>query len=217
MQSHCLPSACIPLQACLQSGANVRRGLALSMHVHFDGNVEHTAHHAPTSAACLQVYSNEAVWEEGALRVRPFYRAGIPHGCPDCPPNLCKGQASFSGLQLLSCWPELSKLQRGLTSSRSSRKTLIGDARSMCLGHCPALTISHIARGALTIKALKDSWTRRGKQCLKCAHTSGAGFTACQQKLPTRCLSGRWRWRLLPQQTTQVVRLCPCPRVLSHR
>ena len=77
--------------------ANVRRALTLSMHVSDDGNAEQPVRPVPMSAACLQVYSNEAVWEEGALRVRPFHRADIPHGCPDCPPNLCKGQASFSG------------------------------------------------------------------------------------------------------------------------
>ena len=100
----------IPLQACLHVVANVRKALALSMLVIFDGNTEQPARPAPMSAACLQVYSNVAVWKEGALRVRPFHRADIPHRCPDCPSNLCKGQASSSESSLLSlyiCWPGL--------------------------------------------------------------------------------------------------------------
>lgn len=29
---------------------------------------------------------------DGRLRVQPHQPAGIPHGCPNCPPNLCKGR-----------------------------------------------------------------------------------------------------------------------------
>ena len=111
---YAVPSACIPLQACLHVVANVRKALALSMLVILDGNTEQPA---PMSAACLQVYSNVAVWKEGALRVRPFHRADIPHRCPDCPSNLCKGQASSSESSLLSlyiCWPGLPTCREAL-------------------------------------------------------------------------------------------------------
>ncbi|CAL5221062.1 g3185 [Coccomyxa viridis] len=39
-----------------------------------------------------KVYSNIASWQDGALRVNPFHSSSSPHGCPNCPSNLCKGQ-----------------------------------------------------------------------------------------------------------------------------
>ena len=48
-----------------------------------------------TTCTSLQVYSNAGVWQDGALRVRPFHNEKSPHGCPRCPPNLCKGQVSW--------------------------------------------------------------------------------------------------------------------------
>ncbi|CAL8471813.1 g11355 [Coccomyxa elongata] len=39
-----------------------------------------------------QVHTNKASWEGGGLRVRPYHQDPRPHGCPNCPPNLCKGK-----------------------------------------------------------------------------------------------------------------------------
>ena len=48
------------------------------------------AHHHIIDVS-LQVTSNEGIWEDGALRVKPYHRAAQPHGCLRCPANLCKG------------------------------------------------------------------------------------------------------------------------------
>lgn len=42
----------------------------------------------------LQVHTNRATWEGGALHVRPHHQGAEPHGCPNCPANLCKGKVS---------------------------------------------------------------------------------------------------------------------------
>ncbi|KAK9837474.1 hypothetical protein WJX81_005006 [Elliptochloris bilobata] len=39
-----------------------------------------------------QVHTNQGIWEEGVLRVRPHQPSDTPHGCPNCAANLCKGQ-----------------------------------------------------------------------------------------------------------------------------
>ncbi|KAK9905585.1 hypothetical protein WJX75_002525 [Coccomyxa subellipsoidea] len=39
-----------------------------------------------------EVHTNRATWEGGALHVRPHHQGAEPHGCPNCPANLCKGK-----------------------------------------------------------------------------------------------------------------------------
>ncbi|CAK4683760.1 hypothetical protein LEN26_013076 [Aphanomyces euteiches] len=48
-------------------------------------------HHNLTSII-KQVYTNPAVFEGNVLHVSPFHASNLPpHGCPRCPPNMCKG------------------------------------------------------------------------------------------------------------------------------
>lgn len=39
-----------------------------------------------------QVHTNTGAWEGDVLRVLPHQPPDAPHGCPKCPPNLCKGR-----------------------------------------------------------------------------------------------------------------------------
>eukprot|EP00668_Euglena_longa_P014813 GGOE01018840.1.p1 GENE.GGOE01018840.1~~GGOE01018840.1.p1 ORF type:complete len:248 (-),score=35.23 GGOE01018840.1:50-793(-) len=38
------------------------------------------------------VHTNPTAWQDGVLRISPYDLSQGGHGCPRCPPNLCKGQ-----------------------------------------------------------------------------------------------------------------------------
>ena len=72
------------------------------------------------AGAFRQVVTNPAAYDAGGrLRVRPHQRTGRAHGCPLCPPNLCKGAV----------------LTRWIDDLRPARCVYVGDGSG---DYCPA-------------------------------------------------------------------------------
>ncbi|GAQ84264.1 HAD-superfamily hydrolase protein [Klebsormidium nitens] len=90
----CLPR--IPLHKAMDRAIRGTAALGCSLHIVSDAN----SHFIATILAahdltdCFSsVHTNPAeIDSSGALRVFPFHSLGLPpHGCPLCPPNMCKG------------------------------------------------------------------------------------------------------------------------------
>lgn len=49
--------------------------------------------HGVSAGTFASVVTNDAAFDaqSGQLRIRPHQPPSLPHGCPNCPPNLCKG------------------------------------------------------------------------------------------------------------------------------
>ena len=89
-----------------------------------------------------EVVTNPAACDDdGRLRVRPHQPAGTAHGCPLCPPNLCKGAV----------------LQRWLVEMAPSRCVYVGDGGG---DYCPA---TRLRKGDVVLarRAPHDSLLRK--------------------------------------------------------
>ena len=85
--------------------------------------------HLGLAEAFTTVETNGAVVEPtGRLRIRPHQPLDSPHGCPRCPPNLCKGA-------VLSNW-----LSEGVVGTGQPRRCVyVGDGGG---DFCPAMRLS---------------------------------------------------------------------------
>ena len=85
----------IPVFSEMLDAARLARDQGCELHVLSDANtifIPVILRHHGLLEACASITSNPAEYEGERLRVEPHQPAATPHGCPFCPPNLCKGR-----------------------------------------------------------------------------------------------------------------------------
>lgn len=84
------------------------------------------------------VFTNPAKYEaSGALRVSPY--ASMPHGCPRCPSNLCKGQVKCLQFNILTVKCD-QVLDAVLKRQQYDRVVYLGDGSG---DFCPCTRLHH--------------------------------------------------------------------------
>ena len=86
----------LPVDAAMLANFAIARQFAAAVHVLSDANtvyIETIAAHRSILQHITSITTNHAHFEEtGLLVISPYTPADRPHGCPRCPPNLCKGR-----------------------------------------------------------------------------------------------------------------------------
>ncbi|EIE23797.1 hypothetical protein COCSUDRAFT_41939 [Coccomyxa subellipsoidea C-169] len=87
--------ASVPFAACMQQAVKELAGRGCDLVILSDANslyIDTILQHHGLQEHFKEVHTNRAYWEGDSLRVLPHHQDPEPHGCPNCPANLCKGK-----------------------------------------------------------------------------------------------------------------------------
>ncbi|KAH7299618.1 hypothetical protein KP509_24G021000 [Ceratopteris richardii] len=120
---------CIPLQSEKITAIELAFTLGCELRIVSDANsffIRTILDNYGVADLFTEIHTNPATCEEsGRLRIRPFHaKSEPPHGCPLCPPNMCKGRI-------------ISKIQSDVLQNR--KIIYVGDGSG---DYCPSLKLT---------------------------------------------------------------------------